>query len=157
MQPSSLDLSPEAENIPGFLLWQVSKLWQRQLNASLKVLKLSSTQAVILGNVMRFTQQGHEVTQIMLSQFTKVDAMTTSTAIRGLERKGLVTRTVPTSNKRAYSVVLTSEGERVAVLVLQRFVQAHTTFFQSLEMEMNSFVGQLQTLKQANDTKESDA
>lgn len=156
MQPSNLDLSPEAENVPGFLLWQVSKLWQRQLNASLKDLKLTSTQAVILGNVMRFTQQGRGVTQIMLSQFTKVDVMTTSTAIRSLERKGLITRNVPTSNKRAYSVTLTSNGERIAKLVLQSFVQAHTDFFRALEPHTKEFVSYLQTLKQTNDVKESD-
>lgn len=153
MQPATLDLSPEAENIPGFLLWQVSKLWQRHLNAALKDLKLSSTQAVILGNIVRLTKMGQEATQVQLSQLTKIDTMTTSTALRGLERKGMVTRSVPSSDKRVYIIVPTEQGERVAMIVLQRFVQAHTTFFRALEQDIGSFATNLQTLRQANDIK----
>lgn len=155
MQAVQFDLSEAAENIPGFLLWQVSKLWQRHLNTALKDLKLSSTQAVILGNVVRSTQQGHAVTQIMLSQITKVDRVTASTAIRSLERKGLVSRTVPSANKRAYIVTPTKKGQEVAMEVLQQFMQAHQTFFRSIESNIDNFAANLQTLKQANDKKRS--
>ncbi|HSX06475.1 MAG TPA: MarR family transcriptional regulator [Candidatus Saccharimonadia bacterium] len=150
MQSLAFDLSPEGERVPGFLLWQVSKLWQRRLNSALKDLKLTSTQAVILANVVRSTQQGNNVTQIMLSQLTKVDVMTASTAIRSLEQKGLVIRKVPSNNKRSYAIKPTQKGERVALVVLQRFVQAHVDFFSSLEQSVDGFVDNLQTLKQTN-------
>lgn len=153
MQAVAIDLSEAGENVPGFLLWQVSKLWQRHLNANLKDLKLSSTQAVILGNVVRSTQQGHVVTQIMLSHITKIDRVTTSTAIRSLERKALIHRSVPSDNKRAYIVSPTEKGQQVAMDVLQRFIQAHMTFFHALEQDIGGFAANLQTLKQANDTK----
>lgn len=151
MQSLAFDLNPEGENVPGFLLWQVSKLWQRRLNSALKDLRLTSTQAVILANVVRSTQQGNNVTQTTLSQLTKVDAMTSSTAIRSLERKGFVARGIPSDNKRAYVVVPTDKGERIALIVLQRFVQAHANFFLSLDQDIGNFVDNLQTLKQAND------
>ena len=151
MQSLAFDLSPEGENVPGFLLWQVSKLWQRRLNSALKDLKLTSTQAVILANVVRSMQQGNSATQTTLSQLTKVDAMTSSTAIRSLERKGFVMRAIPSNNRRAYVVKPTDKGERIALVVLQRFVQAHADFFSSLDQDIGSFANNLQTLKQAND------
>ena len=154
MQTTALDLSPAAENIPGFLLWQVSKLWQRYLNAALKDLKLSSTQAVILGNVVRLTKMGHEATQAQLSQVTKIDTMTTSTALRGLVRKGMVVRHVPNDNRRAYIVTPTKQGERVAITVLQRFAQAHAIFFRAIEEDIDGFAANLQILRRANDIKE---
>ncbi len=131
----------------------MSKLWQRHLNTALKDLKLSSTQAVILGNVVRLTKMGQEATQVQLSQLTKIDTMTTSTALRGLERKGMVSRSVPSSNKRAYVITPTEQGEQVAMTVLQRFVQAHMTFFRALEQDIDSFAANLQALRQANDIK----
>lgn len=154
MQPTNIDYSPEAENIPGFLLWQVSKLWQRHLNSTLKDLKLSSTQAVILSNIVRSSLQGHEVTQIMLSQFTKIDAMTTSTAVRSLERKRLIIRHIPDSNRRSYVITPTDEGRRVAMAVLQKFVKAHEEFFGPLKTDVGNLGTYLQILKQANDIKE---
>lgn len=82
----------EAQKIPGFLLWQVSKLWHRHLKEAFKEIGLSNTQAIILGNIVRLTSEQQKVTQTMLSEVTKVDVMTTSSVIRILEKKKLIQR-----------------------------------------------------------------
>ena len=73
--------------MPVFLLWQVSKLWQRQLELSFKDLNLSHTQAILLANIVRLMNEREKVTQILLSQKTNVDPVTVSQTIRVLEKK----------------------------------------------------------------------
>ena len=151
MKKVKLDYSENAERIPGFLLWQVSKLWQRHLNAALRDLKLSSTQAIILGNIVRMIGQKKQVTQISLSEITKVDPMTTSQAIRTLEKKKLINRVVAKGDKRAFSILPTQQGVRVMMEALQRIAQAHEEFFRPLDKEINLFSYELQKLIASND------
>jgi DNA-binding MarR family transcriptional regulator len=139
MKKVKLDYSENAERIPGFLLWQVSKLWQRRLNTALEGLKLSSTQAIILGNIVRMTGQKKVVTQISLAEITKVDPMTTSQAIRTLEKKKLIKRVVSKEDKRAFSIVPTRKGAQVTLKALQAFVAAHESFFKPVEKEIEEF------------------
>ncbi len=146
MKNVKIDYSENAERIPGFLLWQVSKLWQRTLNAALKDLELSSTQAVILGNIVRMTGQKRSVTQITLSAVTKIDPMTTSQAIRTLEKKKLIKRIVAEEDRRAFSIQPTTQGVKVTIEALQRIAQAHEEFFRPLDKEINLFSYELQKL-----------
>jgi MarR family transcriptional regulator, organic hydroperoxide resistance regulator len=145
-----LKLGAEAEAIPGFLLWQVSKLWQRHLTLALQDLKLPSTQAVILANVLRFSEEGRPATQAMLSDAAKVDRMTASQSLRSLELKRYVTRTASPGDKRANRVVLTTEGRRVALETIARLAATHEKFFEPLAGETAAVVGWLQRLVQAN-------
>jgi DNA-binding MarR family transcriptional regulator len=152
MKKVKLDYSENADRIPGFLLWQVSKLWQRHLNAALSELKLSSTQAIILGNIVRMTGQKKTVTQIALSEQTKVDPMTISQAIRTLEKKKLIKRVVAQDDKRAFSILPTKQGVQATLRALQRIAEAHEEFFKPLEQELESFGKELQQLIESNNS-----
>jgi DNA-binding MarR family transcriptional regulator len=152
MKTVKMDYSENAERIPGFLLWQVSKLWQRRLNAALEYLNLTSTQAIILGNIVRMAGQKKTVTQIALSEITKVDPMTTSQAIRTLEKKKLIKRVVSKTDKRAFSILPTRQGAQITMKALQAFVAAHESFFESLEWEMDVFGQILQKLIKINNS-----
>lgn len=154
MQDVELKVGPEAEKIPGYLLWQVSKLWQRKLNSALADLKLSSTQAVILINVPRLNQEKQVVTQMLLAEVTKVDRMTISQSIRTLERKGLVKRVVALRNKRAYHVELSEVGGEVAMQAVKRIITAHEAFFSSLADKTGEYVALTQQLIKANNIME---
>jgi DNA-binding MarR family transcriptional regulator len=154
MKNVKLDYSANAERIPGFLLWQVSKLWQRHLNAALSELKLSSTQAIILGNIVRMIGQKKKVTQIALSDITKVDPMTTSQAIRTLQKKKLIKRVVSKEDKRAFSIEPTRQGVQVALQALQKLAKAHDEFFKPFEQDLGSFGNQLQRLLESNTSPE---
>lgn len=151
MKPVKIDYSQNAEQIPGFLLWQVSKLWQRELNAALSDLGISGTQAVILGNIVRMQGQGKAATQIALAQITKVDPMTTSQALRTLERKKLIRRVTSKEDRRAVQVLPTVKGTKVTTQALQRFVQAHLNFFEPIKADLDSFALALQALVKTDD------
>ena len=145
-----LKIGAEAEKIPGYLLWQVSKLWQRKLNVGLSDLGLSSTQAVILINIPRLNQENKTVTQTLLAEVTKIDRMTLSQSIRTLERKGLIKRVVAASNKRAYHVELTDAGDGIARQAIERIIAAHQEFFDPLKSDAEQYVAFTQRLIKAN-------
>jgi DNA-binding MarR family transcriptional regulator len=151
MNPVKMDYSEDAERIPGFLLWQVSKLWQRELNAALSDLGISGTQAVILGNIVRMKGQGRVATQIALAQITKVDPMTTSQSLRTLERKKLIRRVTSKEDRRAVQVLPTAKGTKVTAQALQRFVQAHLKFFEPIKADLDTFAVALQALVKTDD------
>lgn len=149
-----MSVGANAEKIPGYLLWQVSKLWQRKLNTALKSLGLSSTQAVILINVPRLNQEKRPVTQMLLAEVTKVDRMTVSQSIRTLERKGLVKRVVASGNKRAYHVALTEAGSTISMEAMHRIVAAHEAFFSPLADQTGEYISLTHRLIEANNIME---
>ncbi len=155
MQDVVLKVGADAEQIPGYLLWQVSKLWQRKLNAALSDLRLSSTQAVILINVPRLNKEKRTVTQMLLAEVTKIDRMTVSQSIRTLETKGLVKRITASTNKRAYHVELTEVGRKVAMQAIRYIATTHDTFFQSLANDTETYVTLTQRLIKVNNIMES--
>ncbi|WP_298255021.1 MarR family transcriptional regulator [Bradyrhizobium sp.] len=155
MDRVKLKLGKETETIAGFLLWQVSKLWQRQLTLALRDLNLPSTQAVILANVLRLSEEGLPVTQALLSRATKVDRMTTSQTVRALERKRLVSRRNSNEDLRTSEVQLTPRGRKKAFAAIARLAAAHQLFFRPLRREKRQIVSYLQRLIRANEIAES--
>lgn len=151
MAKIKLKLGAETETIAGFLLWQVSKLWQRHLTLVLQDLNLPSTQAVVLANVLRLGAEGKTVTQSLLSAATKVDPMTTSQALRSLEQKRLITRRTPKADLRVKDVRLTSRGRSVAFETIARLAKTHETFFTPLKDDNRRVVDYLRRLIEAND------
>ncbi len=121
------------QNIPGFLLWQAAKLWQHKLTVALKPYGLTATQFVILANIVRLNSVESEVTQIKLSHATKIDAMTTSQVLLTLEHKRLVKRAAIVTNKRAYAVVTTRQGAKLAEQALEVVAAMQQEFFAGVE------------------------
>jgi len=156
MEEPRMTTGDDVQRIPGYLLWQVSKMWQRRLNAALADLDLSSTQAVILINVPRLRQERRSVTQSALAEATRIDPMTLSQSIRTLERKQLVTRVPAATNKRAYHVELTERGAVVASSALERISAAHGEFFEPLGSDARLYVELTQRLIQASDRHEGE-
>lgn len=154
MKTIILKVGPEAETIAGFLLWQVSKLWQQRLALSLRDLGLPPTQAVILANVLRLTEEGTEVTQSSLSKATKVDRMTASQTLRSLEEKRLITRQSSRKDSRTNQIQLTRLGRDTAFETAGRLAAAHQLFFRSLNGDKEKMVSCLQRLVRANDWTE---
>lgn len=155
MNTVKLKLGPEAETIAGFLLWQVSKLWQQRLAVSLQDIGLPPTQAVILANVLRLSEEGGEVTQSTLSKATKVDRMTASQTLRALEEKRLITRQSSTKDSRTNQIRLTERGREIAFETVARLAAAHQAFFRPLKGDKRKMVSYLQRLVRANDLTEA--
>lgn len=100
----------KAEDSPGFLLWQVTTLWQRGIKKALEAIGITHPQFVLLASLLWLSGRKGSVTQADLSQHSKIDPMTTSTVMRMLEKKGFVTRQEHQTDTRAKRVTLTAKG-----------------------------------------------
>jgi len=74
------------------LLGRITKLWTRTKKQILDNCGLTHSQFEILSAIYHFTASRHEIIQIHLSEKTGIDPMATSTILRNLEKKGLITR-----------------------------------------------------------------
>jgi MarR family transcriptional regulator, organic hydroperoxide resistance regulator len=112
------------EESSGFLLWQVTNLWQREIKKALEDYGLTHSQYVLLASIHWLTIHKQEVTQIVLSTHTKIDPMTTSTVLRTLQQKGLIQRQEHLTDTRAKTVGLTKEGKSMtkkAIVTVEKF------------------------------------
>lgn len=134
------------EDSSGFLLWQVTNLWQREIKKALEQYGITHSQFVLMASIHWHTLHKQEATQIVLSAYTKIDPMTTSTVLRNLQQKGLVTRQEHETDTRAKTVVLTDEGKKIvkkAVVTIEKFDLA---FFSILNNKVPDFNKSLMTL-----------
>lgn len=137
-----------AEDSSGFLLWQVTTLWAREIALALKTFGLTHSQFVLLASAHWLTLQKKEVTQIILSAHSKIDPMTTSTVLRTLVAKGLIMRAKHTTDTRAKIISLTGAGRKKimpAVVAVETFDRE---FFARLRTNQSKFNKQLLALAQ---------
>jgi DNA-binding MarR family transcriptional regulator len=106
------------EDSPGFLLWQTTMIWQRQIKKALEAYDVSHPQFVIMATLMWFEAHSYDTTQILISNWSKLDKMTVSQSLKKLVALGYVNRIEHETDTRAKSVSLTPKGkERVRTLV----------------------------------------
>jgi len=129
----------KAEESSGFLLWQVTNLWQREIKKALGKYGLTHSQFVLLASTHWLTLGKQDVTQILLSSHTKIDPMTTSTVLRTLQTKGLLKRQEHSTDTRAKTVALTESGIRVIKQAVKTVEQFDDVFFQSLGNKAKEF------------------
>ena len=132
-----------AEDSSGFLLWQVTNLWQREIRKALEPYDLTHSQFVLMASIHWLTLQNQLVTQIVLSAHTKIDPMTTSTVLRTLQTKGFVKRIEHPTDTRAKIVTITEKGKEVikkAVVSVETF---DTEFFTPIAENSKFFNSQL--------------
>ena len=64
------------EDSPGFLLWQTTMIWQRQIKRVLEAYDVSHAQFVIMATLMWFEAHNYDTTQISIVNWSKLDKMT---------------------------------------------------------------------------------
>jgi MarR family transcriptional regulator, organic hydroperoxide resistance regulator len=138
---------------PGFLLWQVTNLWQRRQRAALKSLGLTHVQFVLLAGIVWLSRDDEPVTQARLAQHAQTDPMMTSQVVRTLERKGLVRRAAHPRDSRAKSLHGTSQGLELAKRATVLVEQTDDAFFSSLKESSACLVELLQHLLAETDTE----
>lgn len=104
----------QPDESPGFLLWQVTLRWQRDIAAALTPFGLTHVQFVLLASTWWFNTQGQQPNQVALAAHAGTDVKMTSQVVRTLERKGLVTRDVDAADTRARRLVVTGAGTALA-------------------------------------------
>ena len=121
--------------LPGALLWRASKLWQSNLHAALADLGLSSTNAVVLSNILHLELEHKKITQARLAALCSMDRMTASTILRALTEKGFIERKIRHTDKRGFELSLTHQGREVAHEALRRIATVHQKFFDPIDKE----------------------
>jgi DNA-binding MarR family transcriptional regulator len=136
----------KAEESTGFLLWQVTNLWQREIKKALEKYELTHSQFVLLASIHWLTLDKQSVTQILLSNHTKIDPMTTSTVLRTLQAKGLIKRQEHETDTRAKTVGLTEIGLKNIKQAIKTVEQFDKSFFGLLDNQAKEFNNKLNTL-----------
>jgi DNA-binding MarR family transcriptional regulator len=133
----------QPEESTGFLLWQVTNLWQREIKKALEQFDLTHVQFVLLASIYWLTSNKQKVTQIRLANHTKIDPMTTSTVLRTLQTKGLIERKEHQTDTRAKTVMLTEIGLENTKLAIKTVEQFDRHFFGSINQQAKEFNAQL--------------
>ncbi|MET0570392.1 MAG: MarR family transcriptional regulator [Pedobacter agri] len=124
---------------PGYLLGQLTMLWQRKLKKVLDPLDLTQTQFVLLAALGWLSKTNKEVTQIDIANQSNTDRMMVSKVLRTLQEKGFVTRQEHETDTRAKTIRLTPDGENVLQKGLVEVENADKVFFASLDTSLSLF------------------
>jgi len=138
----------KAEDSSGFLLWQVTNLWQREIKKALEKYDLTHSQYVLLASIHWLNLHNQDVTQVLLSSHTKIDPMTTSTVLRTLQTKELLQRQEHATDTRAKTVALTESGKKIIKQAVKAVEKFDSDFFKGLGSGTNDFNKKLLSLLQ---------
>ena len=112
----------------GYLIWKVSKYWQRGKLRLLGEFGLTGSQLELLGAIYHMSRENIEATQIILSQETGIDPMTTSTILRNLQKKGLISRRESVTDTRARIVEVTKSGSELFERAIAKVREGQISF-----------------------------
>jgi DNA-binding MarR family transcriptional regulator len=99
------------EDSLGFLLWQTTMQWQRQIKRALEPHNFSHPQFVIMATLLWFEAHNYDITQVLIINWTKLDKMTVSNSLRKLANDGYISRVEHETDTRAKSVSVTKKGK----------------------------------------------
>jgi len=122
----------EANDSAGFLLWQVTALWQRQVSRALRPHDLTQVQFAILASLLWLTRREDDVTQARLATHARLDVTMTSQVLRTLEARRLLDRRAHPSDTRAKVLRLTAAGRALALKAVPDVEAADAAFFAAL-------------------------
>jgi DNA-binding MarR family transcriptional regulator len=134
------------EQSPGFLLWRVSTLWRRQVEAALATLELTHPQFVLLASLGWLARHGKSVTQVELARHCGTDITMTSQVLRALERKGLIERKRCEGNERSKFPCLTPSGVKLIEKAIPLVESVDADFFKKLGRNQAKYTELLQVL-----------
>ena len=124
---------------PGYLLGQLTTLWQRKLKKVLDPLNLTQTQFVLLAALGWLLKKNDVVTQVEIAIQSNADRMMVSKVLRTLEEKKFISRQEHPTDTRAKIIKLTNEGATVLQKALTTVENADIEFFSALEDKLPSF------------------
>ncbi len=129
----------QASESSGFLLWQVTALWQRRIASALRSLGLTQVQYALLASLLWMSRTQRMITQAMLARHTKLDMMMTSQVLRTLETRGLLERKPHPTDTRAKVLGLTTEGRKLAWQAVPVVEGVDREFFGALGAQLDRF------------------
>ena len=135
------------EDSPGFLLWQTTMVWQRQIKRALEPYEISHAQFVIMATLMWFEIHHHDITQVVIVNSSKLDKMTVSKSLKKLVALGFVNRMEHETDTRAKTVSLTAQGKKMVGILVPIVEGIDGVFFgKASDKEIKSFTSILAKL-----------
>ena len=123
----------------GYLLGQVTMLWQRKHKKVLDPLNLTQTQFVLLAALGWLSKTNDNVTQVDIANQGNADRMMVSKVLRTLEEKKFISRQEHQTDTRAKVIKLTNEGTKILQKALTAVENADIDFFSVLDDKLSSF------------------
>jgi len=124
---------------PGYLLGQLTMLWQRKQKKVLDPLDLTSTQFVLLASLGWLSKSNNSVTQVDIANQANLDRMMVSKVLRTLEEKKFITRQEHEKDTRAKTIELTNKGAEVLQTAIVVVENADNEFFSTIETDLTFF------------------
>lgn len=116
----------------GYLLWQATMQWQKQMNRALDEINLTHTQFVIMAALGWLLKSSENVTQKDIADHSNTDRMMVSKILRTLQKNGLIERKEHETDTRAKCVFLTTKGINTLQKAIDIKNQANGCFFDKL-------------------------
>lgn len=140
----------KTEDSSGFLLWQVTSLWQRSLNRILKKHDLTHAQFVLLASTAWLNAQSQSVSQVQLANHAKMDVMLVSNILKTLEEKKLIRRAIGKTDTRSKIVTIMAEGIDLSKKAVKDVEAFDRKFFSVLKSKIKGFNKELLELISKN-------
>lgn len=113
----------KAEESSGFLLWQLTMLWQRKIKKELDKLDITHTQFVLLASIAWLSKTNSNISQVEIANHSKTDRMMVSKVLRTLIDKNMIERKEHPNDTRAKTIKLSSKGANVlqkAIIIVEK-------------------------------------
>jgi DNA-binding MarR family transcriptional regulator len=123
----------------GYLLGQLTMLWQRKQKQVLDPLDLTLTQFILLASIAWLSKENDKVTQIEIANQSNSDRMMVSKVLRTLEVKKFITRKAHKIDTRAKVINLTKSGSEILQKAIVEVENVDHIFFSVLSSDLNSF------------------
>ncbi|RZF57892.1 MarR family winged helix-turn-helix transcriptional regulator [Sphingobacterium corticibacterium] len=127
------------EDSPGYLLGQVTLLWQRKQKKVLDPLNLTQTQFALLAALGWLSRENDKVTQVDIANQGNADRMMVSKVLRTLEEKKFISREEHKTDTRAKVIKLTDAGAEVLQKALTAIELADMEFFSIVGKDLLGF------------------
>ena len=118
---------------------RVYNKWHSMIKKELKKMNLTHPQFVVLASLAYLSQNGNEVTQVMISKLSGIDVMTVSQILNLLEKNDFVKRKEHSRDTRAKAVILNKKGEEVLQKAVPLVEQIDEIFFEKLDTDEEQF------------------
>jgi len=118
---------------------RVYNKWHSMIKKELKKMNLTHPQFVVLASLAYLSQNGNEITQIMISKLAGIDVMTISQILSLLEKQNFVKRKEHSKDTRAKAVILNKKGEEVLQKAVPLVEQIDEVFFGKLDRDEKQF------------------
>lgn len=118
---------------------RVYNKWHSMIKKELKKMNLTHPQFVVLASLAYLSQNGNEVTQVMISKLSGIDVMTISQILSLLEKHNFVKRKEHSRDTRAKAVILNKKGEEILQKAVPLVEQIDENFFEKLDTDEGQF------------------